>query len=63
VTIRIVPIAGFDRETEQKLLTNARERLGADMVINIQLVSDIPRSASGKFKLVISKLSTTTDDD
>lgn len=63
VTIRIVPFAGFDRDSEQKLLKLARERLGADMVINIQLVSDIPRSASGKFKLVISKLNTATDDD
>lgn len=63
VTIRIVPFAGYDRDSEQKLLKLARERLGNDMVINIQLVSDIPRSASGKFKLVVSKLNTTTYDD
>jgi len=61
VTIKIVPYAGFDDKTKQQLLRQARERLGDDVKISVELVSDIPRSASGKFKLVISKLNRAVD--
>jgi phenylacetate-CoA ligase len=56
VTIRIVPYAGFDEDTKRQVFNQACERLGTDIDIKVELVSDIPRSANGKFKLVVSKL-------
>ncbi|MES0327639.1 MAG: hypothetical protein ABUK13_05550 [Gammaproteobacteria bacterium] len=56
ITIKIVKKADFKNEDAEKLLDGLKYRLGDDMNINIEFVSKIERSASGKFRWVISKV-------
>lgn len=62
VEILVVPsISGNQMSGElQKLLKNAHERLGADARIDVRLVNQIPRTANGKLKLVVSELKKNT---
>jgi len=55
ITIKIVKKAGFKNEDADKLLDGLRHRIGEDININIEFTSEIERSASGKFRWVISK--------
>lgn len=57
ICIRIVPRNGYSEEDSRILLDGLQERVGNDMRIDIDLVEDIPRSKSGKFRWVISKVS------
>jgi phenylacetate-CoA ligase len=53
VTILVVSGAGFSERTRATLLGNARERLGAQTQVEVQLVDTIPRTRNGKFKGVV----------
>jgi phenylacetate-CoA ligase len=53
VTVRIVPFMKFSDKDKVKLVTNAHERLGISMNINVELVAAIPRTQNGKFRAVI----------
>jgi phenylacetate-CoA ligase len=56
IVVKIVPRNTYtDRDTEQ-LLTRMRERLGNGVSVDVELVSDIPRTKSGKYRWVISKV-------
>ncbi|HRT10058.1 MAG TPA: hypothetical protein P5233_16875, partial [Candidatus Paceibacterota bacterium] len=56
VRVLVVPAPGFGPKHESALVSALRERLG-NMQIQIEKVAEIPRSANGKFRAVVSKLS------
>jgi phenylacetate-CoA ligase len=57
VVIRIVKGSGYDvHDEEARLLAEARQRLGYDISIQIEYTSEIPRTASGKLRFVVSDL-------
>jgi len=54
--IRIVPRPGYTEAHSDHLVSELKERLGQDMRIDIELVDALPRTASGKFKWVVSQV-------
>ena len=56
ITIRIVPRPGFSAADEQRLAAQVRERMGDDMGFEIEQVDSLPRTASGKLRLVVTEL-------
>jgi phenylacetate-CoA ligase len=54
--IRFVPTAQFTAEDLQKLESNLRARVGRSIRLEFECTDRIPRSASGKFRFVISRL-------
>lgn len=52
--IRIVPDARYSQVDEDRLMHNARARMGDEIGVEIVHVHEIPRTKSGKFKFVIS---------
>ncbi len=54
--IKIVPADEFTAEKERALIASLQERLGSEVEIEVQLVDDIPREASGKYRWVISRI-------
>ena len=55
-TVRVVATEDFSVEDEVEIRTRMWKRLGSNVNINIEMVDSIERSASGKFKAVISKV-------
>ena len=55
IRVKLVPGTGFNSAHEQELIAAMRERIG-EVVVQIERVSSIPRSASGKFRAVISNV-------
>ena len=53
--VRLVPAAGWGPRHEADLAARLRERVG-DMEIVFESVAEIPRSANGKFRAVVSML-------
>jgi phenylacetate-CoA ligase len=56
--VRIVPGGEFGERERNHLLRELRLRLGEDMHIDIECVDELPRTARGKFKWVISEVGT-----
>jgi phenylacetate-CoA ligase len=56
ILIKIVPRQGFSSDNERVILDELRLRLGYEIRIHLQLVDRIPRTATGKFRFVISKV-------
>lgn len=56
VVVSIVPSAAFTDEHRAQLTAGLRDRLGASMRIETQLVDDIPAERSGKFRWVICRV-------
>lgn len=54
--VKLVPATNFSEGDELDVQARMRQRLGSDVNITIEKVTSIPRSASGKFKAVISKV-------
>ncbi|MBD3367982.1 MAG: AMP-binding protein [Candidatus Eisenbacteria bacterium] len=54
VTVRIVPDASFDAAAETTLTRELGRRLGRDVSVGIERVSEIPFSSRGKFRWVVS---------
>jgi phenylacetate-CoA ligase len=54
--VRVVPSSRFSEQEQQSLLRALQERLGKEMRIDLELVQDIPREKSGKFRWVISRV-------
>jgi phenylacetate-CoA ligase len=52
--IKVVPSGDFTKAEEEILVASLRERLGAEMNIEVRQVPEIPREPSGKFRWVIS---------
>jgi phenylacetate-CoA ligase len=56
IRVRYVPAPGFTPETGKLITERLQERLGRIEVI-LERVNEIPRTANGKFRAVISQLS------
>ncbi|MBI5246004.1 MAG: phenylacetate--CoA ligase family protein [Elusimicrobia bacterium] len=56
IVIRVVRSAGWSAGSETVLLREAKQYLGATMKIQIQYVPELPRTTSGKLRLVVSDL-------
>jgi len=56
ILVNIVPREGFGPEDEKRILRELRLRLGEAIQIQIQKVERIPRTETGKFRFVISKV-------
>ncbi|MDP1681747.1 MAG: AMP-binding protein [Burkholderiales bacterium] len=52
----LVTEAGFQPESEQTIMANFKQRLGAGADIQIERVAAIPKEASGKFRYIVSKV-------
>lgn len=53
IDIFVVPADGYSTTVETRLRSNASERLGSSVQINVQVVSAIPRTRNGKLRGVI----------
>lgn len=53
---RIVKTNDFSPDDEKKIIDNARSRLGNNFKIKIKFVKQIPRTKTGKFRFVFSKI-------
>lgn len=56
VVLRVVRAEGYDAHEEQIILTEIRQRLGSGMRIRFDYVDSIERTASGKFRFIVSRL-------
>jgi len=54
--IRIEKEDGYSSKVESTILKEARKRLGNDMEILFEYVSEIPREQNGKFKFIIQRM-------
>lgn len=63
LVVRIVPgdrFTGSDRET---LIANIKRYVGEDVRVDLELVEDIPREKSGKYRFVISKVTAPYEEE
>lgn len=56
ITINIVPKSGFNQKSIDEIKNKARNVLGHEVEINIQIVDKILREKSGKMKSIVSKV-------
>lgn len=54
IRVKIVPTNGFDINDEEDVINRVQQRLGKEVNVVVELVNEIPRTKSGKFKAVIS---------
>lgn len=57
--INVVTESGFSQKEEESIKTRFFEKIGTDVALTVRKVADIERTASGKYKLTISKLKTS----
>ncbi len=55
-TINIVPLESYKAEEGEEIIERLKDRVGANVSVNLNIVKSIPKGANGKFKAVISKL-------
>jgi phenylacetate-CoA ligase len=56
IRVRIVKRPDYRESDTQDLLAEFRKRIGTDVKVEIEFVDSIPRSRTGKFRFVISKV-------
>lgn len=56
ITLKIVKAPKFNSKDEKKIIANTRERVGHKIQVNLEYVEHIPRTSSGKFCFIISKV-------
>lgn len=56
ITLKLVTDERYNKDEENSLLKNFRYRVGDKIDIKIEIVTDIPRTKSGKYRWVISKV-------
>jgi phenylacetate-CoA ligase len=56
LVIRIIPRPEYSANDSAHLVRELKARLGEDMRIEIEMIESLPRTASGKFKWVISQV-------
>ena len=56
IILRIVPGSKFQKHEAEVIALELKKRLGSRTHIEIDIVSEIPRTAAGKFRSVISKV-------
>ncbi len=54
--VQLVREAGFDPSCQARIVDGFRQRLGADVAIEVELVDGIPPEKSGKFRYVVSRV-------
>jgi len=57
IVVRLVTSKSFSEENLESLRSGIVERVGPGITVKIEIVEDIPREASGKFRWVISRVS------
>ena len=57
LVLRVVPDVGYSAELADRLRTNARERVGSHMSIDVRIVDAIARTSRGKFRGVVREFS------
>lgn len=55
-TVNVVPDVGFSQMDISIITKRLKDRVGKNVVVNVVSLTEIPRSANGKFKAVISKV-------
>jgi phenylacetate-CoA ligase len=56
VRVALVPDQGFASETPDRAAASLRRLLGGAVAVEVEIVPEIPRAASGKHRYVISKV-------
>jgi len=56
IVVRLIPRAEYTPAHGTVLIRDLKARVGADMRVEIELVKELPRTARGKFKWVISQV-------
>jgi len=56
VTVKIARAPGYSRRDEAELLDNLRAYLGTAIRFNLEYVPEIPRTANGKFRQIVSHI-------
>ncbi len=54
LVVRLIPRPDFTPALSERLVSDLKARLGQDMQIEIEMVTELPRTKAGKFKWVIS---------
>lgn len=60
IRVKVVPVNDFGAADVQDIVSRIQQRLGTTVQVIVEPVDSIPRTASGKFKAVISLLPRTT---
>jgi phenylacetate-CoA ligase len=55
IVVKVVPTEGFGDDDREDIRRRVRQRLG-DVAVAVETVAEIPRSASGKFQAVVSRM-------
>jgi phenylacetate-CoA ligase len=58
--VLLVPGAGYAPQTAERIRVGLRQRLGANVTVDVETVSDIPAERSGKYRYVASLVSPQT---
>jgi phenylacetate-CoA ligase len=61
IVVRLVPDGAFSGGDRETLIAKMKEYLGQGVRIDIELVDDIPREPSGKYRWVVSKVRPAMD--
>jgi phenylacetate-CoA ligase len=56
IQVLVAPRLHYNKSSERRLLTAIRDRLGGEIEVDIETVSEIPREANGKFRAVKSNV-------
>jgi len=56
ITIKIIRRPSYNDEDTEYLLEEFKKRVGNDMNVRVEFVNSLPRTSSGKFRWVISKV-------
>ena len=56
IHVKIVPIDEFNFKDVNDIISRVQQRLGKSVKVTVEKVDSIPRTKSGKFKAVVSKL-------
>lgn len=56
IIIKILPKPDYKGSDSEHLIKEFKDRMGEEVVIDVQLVKEMPRTKAGKFKWVISKV-------
>jgi phenylacetate-CoA ligase len=56
ITVKLVCDGEFTESQKRTLTGEMRHKFGGDLEVDFELVDDIPRASSGKYKLVVNKV-------
>lgn len=58
IVVRVVPTSSFSEQDVAEITSRVRQRLGPNVTVTVERVDRIPRTKAGKFKAVISHVTT-----